>query len=314
MSRLDGDLTILVYAVGYEARSGHIAASLRSEKRIAVVFDNHPCLSYAANLAMARARGDALVDANALSEQFEPTLTSAVEAVRASDSGTVRVVVDVSSMPRVAMAIVLLELMRRAVTLGVDVAVAYAVANYAPPQSDPGPYMAFEPLPHCEGWTTHPERPLSAILGLGYEADQAIAAVQYLDPSGVWAFLPSGNDVRFLRDLKRANSALLPLLKTGHRLDYRIKDLGHLYATYRGLVETLCQRSRVVLVPGGPKIFSAISIVIKAQLGDEVSVWRASSHTESIARDASADGSIAVLDIPNPNLYKTSDIVELNAS
>lgn len=146
----------------------------------------------------------------------------------------------------------------------------------------------------------YPERPLSVVLGLGYEVDQAIGAIEYLDPSGIWAFVPVGADPRFFRDVRQSNSALWPLLDPAHQREYLLNDPYLTFSELRGLVATLALRSRVIIVPGGPKLFSALSILAKLELGEEVSVWRASTHEFNAPRDIAAAGEVIRFDYKRP--------------
>ena len=242
---------------------------------------------------------------------FQAALDGQLANLRdAALQGPVRRVVvgiDVSSMTRNLMSNMLRHVFEAMCPGQWSLSILYATAEYLGPPDDTGPYVEFQPIPGCEGWTLHPERPLSSILGLGYEADQAIGTVEYLDPSGIWAFIPNGDDRRFRRDLDRANSALWPILEASHRLEYRIRDPYHLYSELRGLTETLAKRSRVVLVPGGPKIFSALSVLVKLEIGEEVSIWRASTHGFSEVRDIRASGAISQFDYPRPRISLGAD-------
>jgi hypothetical protein len=181
----------------------------------------------------------------------------------------------------------------------------YAPAKYLPPPPEGLSFIDFSPAPGCEGWTRFPERPLSVVLGLGYEADQGIGAIEYLDPSGIWAFVPVGDDNRFLQDVTRANEALWPLVGRSHKHNYLISQPYILFSELRGLVSSLSRRSRVILVPGGPKLFSALAILTKLELGEEVSVWRASTHEFHEPRDIKASGKIIRFEYRMPRGHAT---------
>ena len=181
---------------------------------------------------------------------------------------------------------------------GISLEILYSPGAYQSPPDDPGRFVRFEPVPACEGWTQYPERPLSVVLGLGYEADQAIGTTEDPDPSGMWAFVPNGLDPRFRRDVHHANRALWSILKRSHQLEYRVTNPHRLYTELRGLVDALARRSRVIIVPGGPKLFSALSITIQAEVGGEVSVWRASSHDYKQIRDVAPQGTIVSFSYP----------------
>jgi len=302
-------IEFLIYVVGYEERSGYIASSSKvlAESRVGLVFRSHPECWFDRNYSAACARGDLLIEIEANRENLPELVNQAIRGKLGSHPKPVTVGIDFSSMTRELMSSLLKYFFARMHHDAIQLTFLYATAAYQEPPVDAGPYVDFQPLSGCEGWTQHPERPLSSILGLGYEADQAIGTVEYLDPSGIWAFVPNGEDPRFRRDLDRANSALWPILETSHRLDYSISNPYHLYAELRGLVETLAQRSRVILVPGGPKIFSALALLVKLEIGDEVSVWRASTHGFRDIRDVQPSGVIARFDYPKQRRLCAAD-------
>ena len=80
-------------------------------------------------------------------------------------------------------------------SLGPDVSVSvdflYAIAQFTSP---PAPLLANTHVgpvtPSFAEWTTEPELPVSAIVGLGYEPDKALGAVEHLQASEIWLFEP----------------------------------------------------------------------------------------------------------------------------
>jgi hypothetical protein len=56
----------------------------------------------------------------------------------------------------------------------------------------------------------------------------------------------------------------------------------------------------VVIVPGGPKLFSALAIVIKFELGEEVAVWRASTNEFTPVRDVVPAGELIQFEYKRP--------------
>jgi hypothetical protein len=305
-------LDLLIYVVGYEQRSGFIANGnlAPATSRVGLVFCSHHECSFTQNFSAAQVRGDELIDVGDGSVEFCTLISDAIERSRMGlgSRTSLRVGLDVSSMTRVLMAHLIGLLFVKMGERQLSLTLLYATAKYQQPPEDSGPFVDFQPIAGCEGWTLHPERPLSVVLGLGYEADQAVGAVEYLDPSGIWAFVPNGDDTRFHRDLNRANEALWPILEPSHRLEYWIANPSNLYVELRGLVETLARRSRVILVPGGPKIFSALALLVKFEVGDEVSVWRASTHRFRNISDVQASGAVTRFEYPKRRLVANYEV------
>lgn len=292
---------LLIYAVGYEARSGFVAQNVETAKRIALVFDKNKTLSFEANRSLAESRDDLLISEGKIEGRLPIAVLKTLEGLRSRTLGStspMNVAIDVSSMTRAMMSKVLIGLVPLMEPRRLTLTLFYAPGEYQEPPSPQAPFMDFGPVQGLEGWTCYPDHPISVILGLGYEVDQAIGAVEYLDPSGIWAFIPNGSDLRFRRRLEDANTNLWPIVDPRHRLEYSVTNPFRLYAELRGLAEAVSKRSRVVVVPGGPKIFSALAILVKTEVGDEVSVWRASAHDFAEVRDVNPNGEIVRFDYP----------------
>lgn len=294
---------IFIYSIGYEARSRHAVQVTSSKHRVGIAFSGNQVFSFTENLAAAKARGDIIVSDECVFD--EPVMLHEVlsSLLANKQAAAPTIGVDVSSMTGGMMAGVLHALIRAKARI----TLFYSPSKYSAPSGGGDSFVRFTPLPGCEGWTQYPERPQSVVLGLGYEADQAIGTVEYLDPSGVWAFIPHGLDPRFYRDVVSANRSLWPILNRAHTLEYRIVEPAALYADLRGLVEALSRRSRVTLVPVGPKLFTALCILIRSEIGDEVAVWRASSHGQAPIRDVSPEGPVIKYDAPT-KIAATSEI------
>jgi len=170
--------------------------------------------------------------------------------------------------------------------------ILYAYGKYQPPKKNTSSFLDLSPVMDMEGWSLYPERPLSLIIGLGYEEDLTAASIEYLDPSGAWVFIADGIDKRWKKDLKRSNKAVYRLLGEDNFISYHPHNPETLYIELRTIVETLESRSRVVIMTGGPKIFSAIAMIVKMELGDEIAIWRASSHDFTEIRDTVAEGTV----------------------
>lgn len=202
------------------------------------------------------------------------------------------VAIDVSSMTRTVMADLFSQLIDDPYFSGISVTVLYALAQFSPPPSAPANLIDFSPIYQFSGWTTQPEKPAVMILGLGYELDQAIGAIEYIDPSATVIFSPIGKDVRFEVSVADANKPLFDIVSQLRQIKYDVDDPLETYWYLHSLVGTFVNDARVVVVPMGPKIFVSLCLLCQRDLGDEVSVWRASSHSDEAARDVIPEGTI----------------------
>lgn len=270
-----------IYAVGYETRSGYAVQKIHSTEHIALCYEQTDKFAYANNLKYAQSQGHQLFDTpmNSDAELFDQ-ITSKIEKLSGENDKLVVVGIDVSSMQKELISTLMSQIFKLSKSFEILLRVIYTTGQYKAPEEHSGVYTDFHPIKGLEGWTAYPERPLSVVLGLGYEQDQAAGVIEYFDPSGCWAFVPLGDDDQFIKDVKKSNDSLwnFQLLKEDSFLDYQVDQPGLLYSEIKGLVSVLSKKSRVIMVPAGPKIFNAIAILVALELENEISLWRASSH------------------------------------
>lgn len=278
---------LMIYSIGYEARSRYVAQRYASscENVFGFIFPDCHELSFEDNLAFAREAGVVTFnDQHAL----EKTLR---EAFPGKDhlSGA-KILVDVSSMSRTVVSAIVSQLLDSEFFSGAEIAFVYAVANFTEPSGFEFDFLNFEPIGEFAGWTSAPEKPLAMVLGLGYEADHALGAVEYLDPSATFCFFPKGSDGRFADAVEKSNEPLLSQLKPSRVVRYPVSDPLHTFSLLSSILQSMLANARFVLVPMGPKIFVALCLVCQRIFGDEVSVWRASGHSHSALKDVDAEG------------------------
>jgi hypothetical protein len=286
-------IDLMIYAVGYEARARHAPSNTSYKHSLAIVFESFQGLEFDSNLREARVNNAVEVSEQSASQRISELIARLIED---SEASLLVVAVDVSSMTRSLMAKVLLTILPLVKDHALSIQIHYSEGEYISPPEVPASAFDLHPIEGFEGWSVFPERPLSLILGLGYEEDQAAAAVEYLDPSLIRAFFPEGRDKRFVSDVWSANDSLKRLVEDDHFLPYHPEEPARLYTEMLALVETLSKQSRVVIVTGGPKIFSALAMLIQFEAGSEVSLWQISSHKYSEPRDVSPAGPISVFE------------------
>ncbi len=276
------NIDILIYGLGYESRAIHCASNLYAKNYIALAFPECEFFSYRKNYDFAVERNHQIYEFQC--GEIYSQLKRDISAGDYTEIG-----VDISSMTREMMSGILNVLI--AAKPDCTIVLYYTLGKYKPPASH-DTFIDFNPIKGMEGWSIHPERPLSVILGLGYETDQAVGIVEYFDPSGTWAFIPNGSDSRYREDITESNKSLWPFVLPKRCVEYNVNQPIQLYSELRGLVEVLSKRSRVIIVPAGPKIFSAIAILVGLEIGNEVSLWRASNNHQSPLADTLPENDI----------------------
>ncbi|MFK0385189.1 hypothetical protein [Agrobacterium sp. NPDC090273] len=287
---LDDDLAfdLLIFAVGYEARARHVAERYHKKTDLVLgyVFPDGHTLSFDDNASFLEAIGGHRLSSNvSIRQRLE-------EITQRTDFAGAKICIDVSSLNRGAMASLLAELLDSEFFQNAEITVLYSVAVFAPPPHEELDFLDFSPLENFGGWTSNPEQPTALVLGLGYETDHAVGALEFLDPSVTFAFFPIGSDAKFQHQVAKANSSFFELISADRVIKYPVLSPYQTFWEMRSLILSLSGIARTVLVPMGPKIFSSLCLVSQRMFGDEISIWRASGHSLATARDAQASGEI----------------------
>lgn len=227
--------------------------------------------------------------------EFDDWLGAQLELVEPS-GGQVRIVVDISSMTRYRIASVVLAIEKH-LTVDATVNFVYSLAKFSPPEQMTFPNSHVGPVrPEFAGWWKEPDLAVAAVVGLGYEEDKALGAVEHLQAAEVWAFIPRSHIAAYTDELQRANRTLLDSVEPEHLLQYRVQDPFECYSRLESLVFGLSQTSNVVLLPFGPKIFSLCSVLV-GRLHKRVPVWRVSAEGQEPAINREASGSVYGLEV-----------------
>lgn len=280
---------LLIFAVGYEARARFIAEKYQEKSNLILgyIFPEGHILSFDENRDFLDSVGGHALEVGNLIE------SRLIELDESRDFAGCKICLDVSSLNRSAMAELLSELLDSKYFSGADIEILYSVAKFVKPPSKEVDFLDFAPLEKFGGWTSNPERPTALLVGLGYEADHAIGALEFLDPSATFAFFPVGSDECFEEEVSKANAAFFELVSPDRVVRYPVMSPYQTFWQMRSLILSLQEVSRTVLVPMGPKIFCSLCLVCQRLFGEEVSVWRASGHTLETAKDAEATGEIS---------------------
>lgn len=192
-----------------------------------------------------------------------------VAGIGAQDTSSV--LLDITSMPRPVIARVLDACFSTPKKL--ELSIVYNLAKYTAPRRGPHQNVDVTPVhPRFVGWMGDPHRPLSAVVGLGYERLKALGAVEYLQISDRWLFSPESKEVNFADDVATANRQLLKTTPESQRQVYNVHAPLATLSQLDLLVGSLKRTCRPVLLPFGPKIFFVLSL-ITAAIHREASVW-----------------------------------------
>ncbi len=130
------------------------------------------------------------------------------------------------------------------------------------------------------------------ILGAGFEYGRAVSAIDLLEPDHTLCYTPVGSDPRFEGAIRANNLNFSFLTSRDQLLPYYIDEPKGLFFELMSAISSLSHKGSVLILPLGPKIFAAISIVAALCHHPNVMVWRHSvNEHESTGRpDAFPNG------------------------
>jgi hypothetical protein len=275
LSDLPQRFDMFLCACGYESRSVAVAGEIayRAKQRVALGFAQQQELNYSKNRSWFERNEFDVFDLT--EDEYQIALAATLEKLRGFGRRTL--VVDISCMNRARLARLVSALQMRRDCI--DVAFAYNLADFSPPAEELAPTTVVEPvIPEFAGWTSYPERPSAAIIGLGYEQSRAIGIVDHLEINdAAWVYIPRGPIPDYAVSVDSANQSLFCLIGAeGRRLFYDVMDPAGLFRELNSLTDSLKQIYNPLLIPFGPKIF-ALATLLVACMQEEVGVWRVSS-------------------------------------
>lgn len=282
--------------LGYESRSTHLARNelFHAQRNVALAFPEEDYASYLRNRDFLCGAGFEIIPNTP--QSIGELLDTAVASPAAEAGRPYSILIDISSMSRPMLASLIYALSNLKVDRGIAATFAYLPAAFVKGSAEHPPVAVSEPVTaEYAGWTATPELPISAVVGLGYEHDLALGALEYLEPTAAWAFIPTGEDRRYDDAVKEANRNLEAMLSDDRSMTYLVDRPIRVHATLETLVYGLLQRSRPILIPFGPKIFTLCCLLVARSYAPDVTVWRVSGETLSRPGDREASGNIVML-------------------
>jgi hypothetical protein len=285
VSSLRDQYDAVVAAVGFEARSRAVAEILQpsGKRSAACAFPDQKELCYYDNLDWYTKSGYSVQERN--DEDFGKWFEDFLLDIREDDVDEYKVAIDVSSVTRLRLAIMVDILRRRQDEKPVVVDFIYSIARFSSPPDSDVPNVHVGPvLKSFAGWSLNTDQPAVAIVGLGYEENKALGAVEHLQASQVWAFTPTSPVQEYKKAMELANSVLFDTIPRENRILYRAEQPIECFVSLESLTERCLRSSGVVLLPFGPKIFSVCALLV-ASIHVDAAVWRVSAGGAEPARN-----------------------------
>lgn len=194
---------------------------------------------------------------------------------------TLNVFIDVSCLARSSIAEAFVAIGEMACDRPIRLSIGYSLAKFAPPPIVwAKPNRSICPVhPAFSGWTIDgASAPLDIVVGLGYEKGKALGAAEYLEPRYRWVFVPESPEEKYLDEVQRHNKQLIKA-DLNRVLNYQVMAPVDTFFSLRSLVEGMTRDARPVMLPFGPKIFFAVSLLVAMSI-DEAAVWHVDGENE----------------------------------
>lgn len=185
-----------------------------------------------------------------------------------------RIAIDISCMSRPTMAAAFQAVLESAEQRTVWMDVLYVVAEFTAPPNVLPPNEDIRPINDWfAGWPTNATASTSLVVGLGYERDKASGASEYFDASETWVFVPQSAIGDYETAVVGNNEDLLARAKRrDHVTTYRVERPTETFGLLASAVSRIVSKMNPVLLPFGPKVFFALSLLVAA-IYREVGVW-----------------------------------------
>jgi len=274
---------LAIAALGFETRARFLADKVRPEARmkIAAGFTRRQVLEYGRNRDCFKSLGWRTVDLD--DNQYLEFWHDVLQDLGRKATSTLRVWCDVSSSSRLRIA-TLLDAFRTA-KRPVEIDFVYCIAQYSdPPQLHPPNGHVGPVTKNFAGWT-EPDRGAVALVGLGYEENKALGAVEHIQATDVWAFTPTSAVDGYIGGMKKANAILLNSIPRDRRIEYTVERPFDCFVILESLTHRIVDQSVPVFFPFGPKIFALCSMLVGCVYSEKAAVWRVSAGSEEEALD-----------------------------
>lgn len=192
-----------------------------------------------------------------------------------------RIAIDISCMSRPTMAAAFQAVLESAEQRPVWMDVLYVVAEFTAPPDVLPPNEDIRPINDWfAGWPTNATASTSLLVGLGYEKNKASGACEYFDAGETWVFVPQSAVGAYEAAVVSNNEDLLARARRrDHMTTYRVERPTETFGLLAGTVSRVVPEMNPVLLPFGPKVFFALSLLVAA-VYREAGVWHVTGDSD----------------------------------
>jgi hypothetical protein len=288
----ESECDIFIATIGYERRARFIAETLglRTTKKFASAFPHGKVLNYDENYLWFENAGYEIEETG--DSEFRDWCQKVLSSIESENMAIRHICIDISSFDRYRLAVLVDTIRNLPWSASIKVDFLYSVAEFSAPPAQIYPNRIVGPvLASFAGWTMDPDKPPIAVVGLGYEEDKALGAVEHIQASDVWAFIPISTISDYGTALESANQTLLESIRAERRLTYEVERPIECFIMLESLTNRILKWNSPIIFPFGPKIFTICSLLV-ASLYQSVAVWRVSSGGDNELIDRLPNGQV----------------------
>ena len=189
------------------------------------------------------------------------------------------IIIDTSLIRRSRLAGIFNEIYELGTKMDLDLYIFYSLGAYVPPNDHkllPNKRVA-SVHPRFMGWDDDHDLKVLTIVGLGYEKDKAVGAVEYLESLRTILFIPESSEEQYLDEVLRQNEYLIKSTSTRDQIYYDVENPVKIVLEIDAVLSGSYDKYKPILLPFGPKIFYACSLLV-AMVHPEASVWYVSGE------------------------------------
>jgi len=191
---------------------------------------------------------------------------------------SIKISIDISLISRKNLAEIISILAKSSKNVDIELNILYSLAKYSPPTDDLISNSEVMPVSRFyAGWPKKPGLPVMSIVGLGYEKDKALGAIEYVESSKAVLYLPNSEETSYRNDVEKENENILRCVPKEDKVNYSVESPVETIYSIDSLLSANKASYKVVLFPFGPKIFYASSLIASIP-HPETSVWYVSGE------------------------------------
>lgn len=203
------------------------------------------------------------------------------------------ITLDISLLSRKVVAEIMSFVAKQSKQHDIELCIVYELVKYKAPSRSNYSNNAVKPVNRFyNGWSHKPGLPVLTIVGLGYEEDKALGAIEYVESSSSLIFLPNSIEEKYREDVDKVNHNILSVTSKQNKIEYDVGNPVQAIFSIESLINANKSKYKIVLFPFGPKIHFACSL-IAAIAHPETSVWYVSGEDND--KNSSQDRDVAAL-------------------